>query len=149
MYRSSDLKKPASTIIRHNLLGMTKTPGACQAEMERQEGEKLRRIARLLCQYTLQCSGTLDRAIRNSNAQFEEPDIIERLDVRLLEQVVVLILCHLLWQLISLHPASDPHPTHRQMHGVDGGSGWEVFSLDYHVDMPISLIFTPEVNIPC
>jgi hypothetical protein len=30
------------------------------------------------------------------------------------------------------------------MEGVDAGSGWAVFSLDYHVDMPISLIFTPE-----
>lgn len=79
---SSDLKKPSSTIFRHNLLG------------------------------------TLDRAVRSSNAQFDDPQIIDRLDVRLLEQGV--------------------------MEGVDAGSGWAVFSLDYHVDMPISLIFTPE-----
>lgn len=50
---SSDLKKPASTVFRHNLLG------------------------------------TLDRAVRSSNAQFDDPEIIQLLDVRLLEQVVV------------------------------------------------------------
>lgn len=34
----------------------------------------------------------------------------------------------------------------RQMHGVDAGSGWEVFSLDYQIDMPVSLVITPEVR---
>lgn len=44
-----------------------------------------------------------------SNAQYEEPDILERLDVRLLE----------------ISP---------------GDLGWDVFSLDYHVDGPIGTV---------
>jgi len=57
-------------------------------------------------------TGTLETAIRSSNAQYDDPDILRRLDVRLLE----------------ISP---------------GDSGWDVFSLDYHVDSPINTIFTP------
>ncbi|KAF9434937.1 Gamma-tubulin complex component 3 [Entomortierella beljakovae] len=57
-------------------------------------------------------TGTLEAAIRSSNAQFDDPDVLRRLDVRLLE--------------ISV-----------------GDSGWDVFSLDYHVDSPINTILTP------
>ncbi|XP_065177544.1 gamma-tubulin complex component 3-like isoform X1 [Sycon ciliatum] len=54
--------------------------------------------------------GTLDVAVRATNAQFEEPDTLERLDVKLLE--------------VS-----------------SGDVGWDVFSLDYHVDGPIRTVF--------
>ncbi len=30
------------------------------------------------------------------------------------------------------------------MVSTDSGSGWEVFSLDYHVDMPVSIVLSPE-----
>ncbi|PSN36317.1 hypothetical protein C0J52_15165 [Blattella germanica] len=52
----------------------------------------------------------LDSAIRATNAQFEDADILNRLDVRMLEQ-------------------------------SPGDTGWDVFSLDYHVDGPIGTIF--------
>jgi gamma-tubulin complex component 3 len=55
-------------------------------------------------------SGVLESAIRATNAQFEDEDILNRLDVRLLEQ-------------------------------SPGDNGWDVFSLDYHVDGPIGTIF--------
>lgn len=54
----------------------------------------------------------LESAIRSSNAQYEEPTILNRLDVQILE----------------VSP---------------GDKGWEVFSLNYHVDSPINTIFTP------
>lgn len=63
--------------------------------------------------YPHNLSGILESAIRATNAQFEDADILNRLDVRLLEQ-------------------------------SPGDTGWDVFSLDYHVDGPIgtvSLIF--------
>ncbi|CAG8441389.1 8353_t:CDS:10 [Ambispora leptoticha] len=59
-------------------------------------------------------TGTLEAAIRASNAQYDDPEILRRLDVRLLE----------------VSP---------------GECGWDVFSLDYHVDSPINTIFTPQV----
>ncbi|ELU14115.1 hypothetical protein CAPTEDRAFT_224608 [Capitella teleta] len=55
----------------------------------------------------------LESAIRATNAQFDDSDILKRLDVRLLEV--------------------SPEDT-----------GWDVFSLDYHVDGPIRTVFTPE-----
>ncbi|CAH1785133.1 unnamed protein product [Owenia fusiformis] len=58
-------------------------------------------------------TGILETAIRSTNAQFDDPDILKRLDVRLLE------VSH-------------------------GDTGWDVFSLDYHVDGPISTVFTSE-----
>ncbi|XP_062521244.1 gamma-tubulin complex component 3 homolog isoform X2 [Corticium candelabrum] len=70
--------------------------------------------ASLLYLYNL--TGTLESAVRSTNAQFEEPDILKRLDVRLLE----------------LSP---------------GDTGWDVFSLDYHVDGPISTVFTRETML--
>ncbi|KAF9207903.1 Gamma-tubulin complex component 3 [Haplosporangium sp. Z 27] len=56
-------------------------------------------------------TGTLESAIRSSNAQFDDPDILRRLDVRMLEI-------------------------------TSGESGWDVFSLDYHVDSPVNTILT-------
>ncbi|KAK2491759.1 hypothetical protein MC885_000241 [Smutsia gigantea] len=51
--------------------------------------------------------------LKATNAQFDSPEILKRLDVRLLE----------------VSP---------------GDTGWDVFSLDYHVDGPISTVFTRE-----
>ncbi|KAK7073089.1 Gamma-tubulin complex component 3 [Halocaridina rubra] len=58
-------------------------------------------------------STLLETAIVASNAQYEEPDILKRLDVRLLE--------------ISA-----------------GDIGWDIFTLDYHVDGPIGTVFTAD-----
>ncbi len=54
-------------------------------------------------------TGILETAIRATNAQFDDADILARLDVRLLE----------------VSP---------------GDTGWDVFSLDYHVDGPIRTV---------
>ncbi|XP_074658179.1 gamma-tubulin complex component 3 homolog [Tubulanus polymorphus] len=66
--------------------------------------------------YLHNLTGILETAIRATNAQFDDGDILKRLDVRLLE----------------VSP---------------GDTGWDVFSLDYHVDGPISTVFTPECMI--
>lgn len=63
--------------------------------------------------YPHNLSSLLETAVAASNAQYEEPDILKRLDVRLLE----------------ISP---------------GDLGWDVFSLDYHVDGPIGTVFTAE-----
>ena len=59
--------------------------------------------------YLHNLTGTLETAIRATNAQFEDPDILKRLDVQKLEP--------------SLQD-----------------QGWDVFSLQYHVDGPISTV---------
>ena len=59
--------------------------------------------------YPHNLSSLLETAVTSSNAQYEEPDILERLDVRLLESSL-------------------------------GDTGWDVFSLDYHVDGPIGTV---------
>lgn len=56
----------------------------------------------------------LESAMRSTNAQFDEPDVTNRLDCRLLDA-----------------------PTSQ-------ASGWDIFSLVYKVDGPISTIFTEE-----
>ena len=61
--------------------------------------------------YLHNLTGTLETAIRATNAQFEDPDILKRLDVQKLE----------------------PSPQDQ---------GWDVFSLQYHVDGPISTVCT-------
>ncbi|XP_053403084.1 gamma-tubulin complex component 3-like [Mercenaria mercenaria] len=66
--------------------------------------------------YLHNLTGILETAIRGTNAQFDDSDILKRLDVRLLE----------------VSP---------------GDTGWDVFSLDYHVDGPIRTVFTPECMI--
>ncbi|XP_070574424.1 gamma-tubulin complex component 3 homolog [Ptychodera flava] len=63
--------------------------------------------------YLHNLTGVLETAIRGTNAQFDDPEILKRLDVRLLE----------------VSP---------------GDCGWDVFSLDYHVDGPISTVFTQQ-----
>lgn len=63
--------------------------------------------------YPHNLSSLLETAVAASNAQYEEPDILERLDVRLLE----------------ISP---------------GDLGWDVFSLDYHVDGPIGTVLTAD-----
>uniref|UniRef100_T1JNK7 Uncharacterized protein n=1 Tax=Strigamia maritima TaxID=126957 RepID=T1JNK7_STRMM len=72
-------------------------------------------LSKPACQlYRHNLSGSLEAAIRATNAQFDDPDILKRLDVRLLE----------------VSP---------------GDFGWDVFSLDYHVDGPIGTVFSPSV----
>lgn len=56
----------------------------------------------------------LESAMRSTNAQFDEPDVTNRLDCRLLD-------------------APSPQAT-----------GWDIFSLVYKVDGPITTIFTEE-----
>ncbi|KAK1802838.1 hypothetical protein P4O66_021376 [Electrophorus voltai] len=72
---------------------------------------ELVRAATTLYQHNL--TGILETAVRATNAQFDSPEILKRLDVRLLE----------------VSP---------------GDTGWDVFSLDYHVDGPIATVFTRE-----
>ncbi|KAF5398523.1 Gamma-tubulin complex component [Paragonimus heterotremus] len=61
-------------------------------------------------------SGVLESAIRTTNAQYEQPEILQRLDVRLLDMST-------------------------------GDTGWDVFSLDYHVDGPLATIFTDDCRL--
>lgn len=75
---------------------------------------ELAKPANLLYLHNL--SGILESAIRATNAQFDNIDILQRLDVRLLE--------------VSA-----------------GDTGWDVFSLDYHVDGPIGTVFAPQCMI--
>ncbi|OAD75106.1 hypothetical protein PHYBLDRAFT_96718, partial [Phycomyces blakesleeanus NRRL 1555(-)] len=58
-------------------------------------------------------TGVLETAIRASNAQYDDVDILNRLDVRLLE----------------ISPED---------------LGWDVFTLDYHVDSPINTVFSQQ-----
>uniref|UniRef100_A0A8C1N9Y4 Gamma-tubulin complex component 3 homolog n=1 Tax=Cyprinus carpio TaxID=7962 RepID=A0A8C1N9Y4_CYPCA len=68
---------------------------------------ELARAATTLYQHNL--TGILETAVRATNAQFDSPEILKRLDVRLLE----------------VSP---------------GDTGWDVFSLDYHVEGPIATV---------
>ncbi|XP_068447053.1 gamma-tubulin complex component 3 [Clinocottus analis] len=72
---------------------------------------ELVRPATTLYQHNL--TGILETAVRATNAQYDNAEILKRLDVRLLE----------------VSP---------------GDTGWDVFSLDYHVDGPIATVFTRE-----
>lgn len=56
-------------------------------------------------------TGILETAVRSSNAQYDDPEILNRLDVRLLEI-------------------------------QNDDLGWDVFTLDYHVDAPINTVFS-------
>jgi gamma-tubulin complex component 3 len=58
--------------------------------------------------------GILESAVRSSNAQFHDPEMLSRLEVKLLQ-------------------------------ATPGDSGWDIFSLDYRVDCPLSTILTPDV----
>ena len=59
-------------------------------------------------------TGTLESAIRASNAQFDAPDVLDRLRVRMM-----------------------PHAGAEE-------KGWDVFSLEYVVDDPLSTVFTEQ-----
>uniref|UniRef100_A0A8C7VFA4 Tubulin gamma complex component 3 n=1 Tax=Oncorhynchus mykiss TaxID=8022 RepID=A0A8C7VFA4_ONCMY len=72
---------------------------------------ELARPATTLYQHNL--TGILETAVRATNAQYDNAEILKRLDVRLLE----------------VSP---------------GDTGWDVFSLDYHVEGPIATVFTRE-----
>ncbi|CAJ1087474.1 gamma-tubulin complex component 3 [Xyrichtys novacula] len=75
---------------------------------------ELVRPATTLYQHNL--TGILETAVRATNAQFDNAEILKRLDVRLLEV-------------------------------TPGDTGWDVFSLDYHVDGPIATVFTRECMV--
>ncbi|KAF2358867.1 Gamma-tubulin complex component protein [Trinorchestia longiramus] len=71
-----------------------------------------------LCQpasrlYPHNLSSLLETAVAGSNARFDHPDTLRRLDVKLLQV-------------------------------AQGDTGWDVFSLDYHVDGPIGTVLTAE-----
>ncbi|TPX34499.1 hypothetical protein SmJEL517_g02787 [Synchytrium microbalum] len=74
-------------------------------------GSSLSKPASTLYRHNL--TGTLEAAIRLSNAQYDDVDVLKRLDVKILE----------------VSP---------------GDLGWDVFTLEYHVDPPISTVFTPQ-----
>ncbi|KFM62939.1 Gamma-tubulin complex component 3, partial [Stegodyphus mimosarum] len=63
--------------------------------------------------YIHNITGVLESAIRATNAQFHNPEVLQRLDVRLLDISVI------------------------------GDTGWDVFTLDYHAGGPIGTVFTP------
>ncbi|KAJ1547272.1 Gamma-tubulin complex component 3 [Nowakowskiella sp. JEL0078] len=78
-------------------------------------GPGLSKSATTLYKHNL--TGALETAIRSSNAEREIPDIVKRLDVRLLE--------------VATEDA-----------------GWDVFTLNYHVDdAPLNTILTPTVML--
>ncbi|KAF2985785.1 hypothetical protein EK904_009369 [Melospiza melodia maxima] len=77
---------------------------------------ELARPATTLYQHNL--TGILETAVRATNAQFDNPEILKRLDVRLLE----------------VSP---------------GDTGWDVFSLDYHVDGPIATVMSYTAASEC
>lgn len=60
--------------------------------------------------YPHNLTGILEAAIRATNAQFDDSDILDRLDVKMMKDSV-------------------------------GDTGWDVFSLYYHVDGPIKTVF--------
>lgn len=66
--------------------------------------------------YRHSLTGILDGALRNSNAQYESPEVLERLGVKLLQ-------------------------------ASPGDKGWEVFSLDYKVDAPLTAVITPQAMV--
>ncbi|CAG8720812.1 18621_t:CDS:10, partial [Dentiscutata erythropus] len=106
LFTKYKLKEHFTALKRYLLLGQ----GDFIQHLLAQLGPGLSKPANTLYRHNL--TGTLEAAIRASNAQYDDPDILRRLDVRLLE--------------VSL-----------------GEAGWDVFSLDYHVDSPINTIFTP------
>ncbi|KAF0380096.1 Gamma-tubulin complex component 3 [Gigaspora margarita] len=106
LFTKYKLKEHFTALKRYLLLGQ----GDFIQHLMAQLGPGLSKPANTLYRHNL--TGTLESAIRASNAQYDDPDILRRLDVRLLE--------------VSF-----------------GEAGWDVFSLDYHVDSPINTIFTP------
>lgn len=66
--------------------------------------------------YRHNLNGLVESAVRATNAQFEDPDVQSRLDLRLLE----------------INP---------------GDTGWDVFSLDYHINQPLNTIISPEIML--
>ncbi|KAI3366285.1 hypothetical protein L3Q82_009761, partial [Scortum barcoo] len=86
---------------------------------------ELVRPATTLYQHNL--TGILETAVRATNAQYDNAEILKRLDVRLLEVVSWPYLYVSHWLQVS-----------------PGDTGWDVFSLDYHVDGPIATVFTRE-----
>lgn len=92
------------------------------------------RPATTLYQHNL--TGILETAVRATNAQFDNAEILKRLDVRLLEvtwprrfQEAAGLVFSFSYLFRSVWPQVSP-----------GDTGWDVFSLDYHVDGPIATV---------
>lgn len=96
---------------------------------------ELARPATTLYQHNL--TGILETAVRATNAQYDNAEILKRLDVRLLEVMCVCVsacacarmLCFSSDICLFCCPQVSP-----------GDIGWDVFSLDYHVDGPIATV---------
>ncbi|CAO3698975.1 unnamed protein product [Rhizopus stolonifer] len=95
---------------RYLLLGQ----GDCIEYLMDVLGPQLDKPASTLFRHHL--TGILESAIRSSNAQYDDPEILSRLNVRLLE-------------------------------AQKNDLGWDVFSLDYHVDTPINTVINPNAMI--
>ncbi|KAL0486928.1 Tubgcp3 [Acrasis kona] len=73
--------------------------------------------------------GILESAIRSSNAQYDDPDITGRLDIR----------------MISDNQITSSNKNISQMHQTQDGMGWDMFTLTYIVNPPLDTIFTKDV----
>lgn len=82
---------------------------------------ELNQSAKLLFRHNL--TGVLESAIISSNAQFDDADVLKRIDVRLLEVRMILGV---------------------EFKVSENDIGWDVFSLEYHLSTPLSTIITPQ-----
>jgi len=77
--------------------------------------------------YPHNLAGILETAIRATNTQYEDPDILDRLDVRLLD----------------IQPGNFIIKIKMSGHFkrlILGDTGWDVFSLDYKVQGPLGTV---------
>lgn len=98
------------------------------------------RPATTLYQHNL--TGILETAVRATNAQFDNAEILKRLDVRLLEVLMctcVFYVCVSEGLLCCRSDFSMSKPS-VCLQVSPGDTGWDVFSLDYHVDGPIATV---------
>eukprot|EP00051_Salpingoeca_urceolata_P028327 m.486294 g.486294 ORF g.486294 m.486294 type:complete len:857 (+) comp24292_c0_seq1:160-2730(+) len=108
--RKYELMKHLDAIRRYLLLGQ----GDFADCLMRQLSTDLERPAQSLYLHSL--TAVLEQCVRKTNAQYDDADILQRLDVKLLE-------------------------------AQPGDRGWDVFSLMYSVDRPLSTIITSEATL--
>lgn len=102
---------------------------------------ELVRAATTLYQHNL--TGILETAVRATNAQFDTPEILKRLDVRLLEVLrrdwvqKTKMKRRLMVNFSTLLCITECGSV---VQVSPGDTGWDVFSLDYHVEGPISTV---------
>ncbi|THD20020.1 Gamma-tubulin complex component [Fasciola hepatica] len=102
-----------STILRYYIDSLNQSSFLFSIRFHSDSNDLSKPASQLL---THRLSSTLETAIRDTNAQYEQPEILQRLDVRLLDM------------------STDD-------------TGWDVFSLDYHVDGPLATIFTDDCRL--